>query len=248
MSKHRFAAVLDDLGTVYEKDVSPALKRLYWEDLGHLPIETIEAAASAHRRDPDRGRFFPKPADLLAKVPGHAPMTADEAWGLCLTSFDESDTAIMNEAIDAGRAAALPVWDQGDKIGARMAFRSAYDRAVSMTPRITWRLSLGWDREKQEQAAEKALKAGWLTHDAVMDYLPAPEPAGAAAVVAGLLSGKVVPIRGDDTETRARLAALKSAINPVSAQGELVAEERERFEKRKRKEIARLEDFARKRM
>ena len=65
--KHRFSSLMDDLGLIYDKPVSVDLKRLYWEDLGHLPLAMIAQAMQAHRRDPERGRWWPKPADPLSR-------------------------------------------------------------------------------------------------------------------------------------------------------------------------------------
>jgi hypothetical protein len=129
-----------------------------------------------------------------------------------------------------------------------MAFRAAYERAVSSGQRLTWRLSLGHDRAKREHAAEQAVSAGWLTRDAVREYLPAPEAKGAGAVIAGMLTGKVVPIRGElDDKTRERLAELRDLISGRrhhdDGDGELVAEDRARFEARKRRELDRLDSM-----
>ena len=42
--KQRFSEALDDLGVVYDKEVSVSLKRIYWDDLGRFPIDALEAA------------------------------------------------------------------------------------------------------------------------------------------------------------------------------------------------------------
>lgn len=245
--KRAFADLLAGLLDIYGRVVTPAAASLWWAAFEKHSIQDVSAAFSRYTQDPEQGRYPPTPAAVLSCLPiapGQSRLSADEAWSFCLRSFDEADTAIMNEAIDAGRAAALPVWEIGDKIGARMAFRAAYERAVSSGQRLTWRLSLGHDRAKREHAAEQAVSAGWLTRDAVREYLPAPEAKGAGAVIAGMLTGKVVPIRGDlDERTRERLAALRAVVSRRrdDGGGELVAEDRERFESRKRRELQRLD-------
>ena len=70
--KQRFSDLLNDLGLIYDKEVSVALKRLYWEDLGAYPIAAIEAACQAHRRDRARTvaaeRFFRNPRITMQVV------------------------------------------------------------------------------------------------------------------------------------------------------------------------------------
>ena len=183
MSKHRFSELMDDLGLMYDKAVSTAIKRMYWDDLGGMPIDMIEAAMVAHRRNPDCGRFFPKPADLIRQIErarSAGMPSPDEAWAIALRSFDEAETVCVTDEIMEAVAAALPVWDVGDKVGARMAFRSAYERieanrrAQGAIPK--WRLSLGWDADKRAQAAQAAVAAGRLEHRQVSGLLPSPEP------------------------------------------------------------------------
>jgi len=217
--KARFSQLMDDLALLYDKDVSVGLKRLYWDDLGHLPINVIEMAMQAHRRDPERGRFFPKPADLIDKLqilcPDGRP-DADEAWAQALAVFDETASVCTTDEILEAVASASPVWELGDKIGARMAFKSAYERIVAdrrmRGAQPTWQLSLGWDRANREHVAQEALRLGRLPLEAVQDYLPAPEPQGPAAAIAGLLTGKNVVEFPTDAKTRAHLARLRDML------------------------------------
>jgi hypothetical protein len=241
--KHAFADLLSGLLDIYGRSLTKASAGLWWGALERYSLDEVRAAFSRYTQDPEQGRYPPTPASVIACIPvsaGNARMSADEAWSLCLASFDESDTAITCEAIDAGRAAALPVFEMGDKIGARMAFKSAYDRAIASGQRQTWRLSVGWDRAKREQAAERAVTAGWISHDAVRDYLPAPAVTPEGAAIAGLLTGNVVPIRGVDETVRARLAEVRALLSQQD-RPEMMPEDQERFETRKRKEIERLQ-------
>lgn len=244
MSKAHFSQLMDDLGLIYDKEVSTSLKRLYWEDLGHLPIDMIELAMTAHRRDPVHGRFFPKPAELLGQLQRAHPdgrLSADEAWALMISSFDERETVCLtDEMLEAAKDSAK-VWAEGDKIGARMAFKGAYERitasrrAQGQLP--VWQMSLGWDTAKRAQVAQEALRLGRLPLEKVKDYLPAPAPQGPAALVAGLLSGNVVefPVSADE-KTRRRLAELREVISRAGQsrpERDPVAE-REAFNARKR--------------
>jgi hypothetical protein len=52
----------------YEKEFKPELAKLYFADLQEFDDSTIAAAFNAHRKDPDRGRFFPKVADIIYQI------------------------------------------------------------------------------------------------------------------------------------------------------------------------------------
>ena len=244
--KREFSQMLAGVLELYGRQATPAALGLWWSAFERHPLPEVRAAFSRYIQDPEQGRYPPTPAAVigcLPATPGSARLSADEAWALCLQSFDESDTVVTNEAIDVGRAAALPVFEAGDKIGARMAFRGAYERAMSGGQPVTWRLSVGWDREKREHAAERAVSAGWLTHEAVRDYLPAPKPEGIGAAVAGLLTGNVVPIRDPDETVKARLAEVREILGHVDAPPE--PDRRDAFAARKRSELARFEALKR---
>ena len=84
----------------------------------------------------------------------------DEAWAIALASNDEYDTVVMTGEIQLALNAARPVLDAGDKIGARMAFISAYDRFVSEARTnaqpVNWHISLGFDAGRRIAAINKA--------------------------------------------------------------------------------------------
>lgn len=74
--KGRFAQALIAMGEMYDKDVSQALAAMYFDDLALHSVDQVLEAMTAHRKDPGRGRFFPKVADLVAKL---QPSQADAA-------------------------------------------------------------------------------------------------------------------------------------------------------------------------
>ena len=229
--KQRISDLLDDLGLIYDREVSVNLKRLYWEDLGGFPIAAIEAACQAHRRDRDRGRFFPKPADLLARIGGDAAhIPAEAAWAIALESLDEDRTVVWTAEIERAREAARPIWEIGDKYGARAAFVKAYEAILLATPTPPrYRVSVGNDPAQRHEAVTRALTEGLLTTDQAKHYLPAPDITPAGAAIAGLLTGKVVELPQDDA-TRERLAALRASLaskatgpNPVEVRKDQIA-------------------------
>jgi len=52
----------------YEKEFKPELAKLYFSDLQEFDDYAVAAAFNAHRKDPDRGRFFPKVADIIHQI------------------------------------------------------------------------------------------------------------------------------------------------------------------------------------
>lgn len=247
--KLKFSGLMDDLGTVYDKVVTVDMKRLYWDDLCHLPIGEIEAGMRAHRRDPERGRYFPRPADILARTISGARMSADEAWTIAIRAMDESDSVCATGEILEAAAVAAPIWAGGDKIGARMAFRAAYERIdgrrQSEGRPIKWRLSVGWDTAKRAEAAQQALRLGQITSREAAAYLPAPPATGAVAQIAGLLTGNVVAFPDADAETRDRLRELRNMLTRrPDGSGDRAASERQNFSEKKQRAIEALNAYA----
>jgi len=181
---------------------------------------------------------FPEPAILQALVrcrrelPGRlTPQTiidrinqddgrpsANEAWGIALSAFDEAATVVTNEEINEAMAAARPVMQGGDDIGARMAFRDAYERIVRQNRtkgiRPTWYPSLGTDPHHRTTAIEAAREQGRLTHDQARVYLPAPmtaEDQARGAVISGLLTGATAPMP-NDPKFKERVASLLEVL------------------------------------
>ena len=240
--KQRFAELLDDLGLIYDREVSVGLKRLYWEDLGAYPIAAIEAACQAHRRDTDRGRYFPKPADLLARLGGQAThIPAEAAWSIALASMDEDRTIVWTGEIERAREAARPLWEIGDNIGARLAFVKAYEALLltsQQPPR--YKVSVGNDPAQRHEAVAGAVRDGLLTADQAQHYLPAPEITAEGAAIAGLLTGKVVELPQSEA-TRERLAALRASLSRKVAGPSPAIAHQEAIEARRREALEYLQ-------
>lgn len=149
--------------------------------------------------------------------------SANEAWGLALSAFNEALTVVLNDEIGKAMAAARPVMDGGDEVGARMAFRDTYDRVVRQNRAIgfkpKWYPSLGHDPLLRVDAIKLAEERGLLTHSQAMTYLPAPitaEDQARGAVIAGLLTGTVAPMP-KDPEFKARVSQLLEVLKPGEA-------------------------------
>lgn len=189
--KQKIDLVTSALG-FYDKAIQPAQMPFWLTVLQPYDLAQIKQAITDHLANPDAGRFAPKPADIVREIEKRSPrgITPDEAWSMALLGRDESATVMTNTLIDAGMAAANPILQLGDKVGARMAFLAAYKRADGHVPCV-WRVSLGHDITQREYVIRDAVVAGYITAASVQHLLPAPITQ-AGANIAGLLTGKVV--------------------------------------------------------
>ncbi|MNQ87555.1 hypothetical protein D3C85_1027830 [compost metagenome] len=139
-------------------------------------------------------------ADILQRVqaadgrPGK-----DEAWSIALMAGDEVETVVMTAEVQQAMSAAAPILKLGDRVGARMAFMSAYERLVTVARAVavpvTWSVSLGFDPTRRVTAIESAVRMQLITQEAGTQYLAdlriAPITEDGQAI-AGLLTGSVV--------------------------------------------------------
>jgi hypothetical protein len=125
------------------------------------------------------GQFPPKPADIIQRLTSRdGRPSADEAWAIAIRSFDEYQTVVMNDDISGALEQARDIYYDGDKVGARMAFKSAYDRNIGDSRRegvaVKWWPSIGFDIDGRRDALEQAVVQGLLPRAQVDKLLPAP--------------------------------------------------------------------------
>ncbi|HEN3637719.1 TPA: hypothetical protein U5E40_002353 [Yersinia enterocolitica] len=168
--KREFAEIMKATLAIYGKDASKAVLELYWNALLPNDIDTVRQAFSNWLTDPDQGRFSPKPADIIRNIQHIAGkpdwLSANEAWALALPAQDEANTVVWTNEIAQAWNIAQPIMQEGDKVGARMAFIAAYERltkAAQGTGRTPeWSVSEGWDKETVKGAVEQAVTTGLL--------------------------------------------------------------------------------------
>ena len=164
----RFATLWERAATIYGSELTPEQIQAYARVLDDLPLEMIERALYNHMRDPERGRFMPRPADVLAQSTGETMghPGPEEAWSVAQGATDEADTVVWTPEIAAAWGVALPSVQSGDMIGARVAFIEKYRRIMRDTrtePR--WEASLGHDPALRAARIQAASEAGRLAHD-----------------------------------------------------------------------------------
>ena len=188
-----FYRLLIGIGELYDKTLSTAAQVLYWDALKGYALDDLHAAFKAHVTTPDAGRFMPRPADLIARLP-HQPPGPEEAWALAVQAklWDEAATVVIAQAIFAAFPFAL--WP--DQVAARMAFKEAYPEALREHGEALF-VSLGHDVKGRAPVIAEAVQRGLITAERARQLLP--------NIDARLLSRDAVTALAAKAEDRARL-------------------------------------------
>ena len=179
-----FVALLRDVFGLYPtaKPLTEGQVAMFFRSCAAYSLEHVRAALDAHVRDPQRGRFPPVPADVIAQLQAAAEDDGrpgpEEAWAIARRATDEAATVVWTAEMSQAWAVAIPLLGARDDVGARMAFREAYQRLVAEArdagtpPR--WSASLGWDEQQRAQAIGQAVQLGYLPREELL-ALPAPK-------------------------------------------------------------------------
>lgn len=232
LTKHDAEQLLEQLYATAEvlgSEIKPAAASLMIRDMRDYQRAEIEQAL-ARCRSEITGRLTL--AAILERMPSaNAYLSANEAWGLALTGLDDRQTVVWTQEVATAMGAARPVLDQGDKVGARMAFISAYEREVGAAKaegrEVKWQVSLGYDPAGRKAAIEEAVKEGRLPAPKVEHLLPAPELTGG----------------DDDTdvppEEQKRRKAAVNKLREILADANIGAPPKEDWEEERREELLR---------
>lgn len=165
----------------------PETLRVWWASMEPYGIQQFRMACLSHiRREP---KFPPTLAQLLELMGHREPgrLGVEEAWSRAVLACDESETVVMNDDIAQAWGVAKPIFDLGDEVGARMAFKEAYQRITAhSTGPAKWWPSIGSDPHKRDVALSEAKRAGLLPAEQVKALLPPPMPTKATASPEGL--------------------------------------------------------------
>lgn len=210
--------------------ISPTVAMMMADDLGDYPMDALGIALRACRREV-KGRLTV--ADIIQRCQAEDGRPGkDEAWSIGLESSDEYGTAVMTWEIQQAMAAATPIMNEGDNVGARMAFMSAYERLVRISRQdakpVEWIVSLGIIPERRAEAIERAVQLKRIPQEHAARYLKglyleAPSQTGQA--IAGLITGKVVKPKEED---RKKFMSLKDMVKQrAEALANMTPEERQ---------------------
>jgi len=81
--KSKFAEIVTAMSEVYGKPISKAGLMLWWSVLEQYSFSEVSQAFASHARDTERGRWMPRPADIIAHIEGEKP-TPDQIIGMAL--------------------------------------------------------------------------------------------------------------------------------------------------------------------
>jgi len=85
--KQGFAQTVSAIAELYGKDISQAGFQIWWSALEHYSLAKVQQAFSDHVKDPDRGQWMPKPADIVRQIDGGRP-SPDEIIAMALNPTD----------------------------------------------------------------------------------------------------------------------------------------------------------------
>lgn len=139
LSEGAIAVMVEELSTYDPEDVSEALRRVMVEHKGRLSLAVI-----IERLDAAKG------------------LGVDAAWELAVRAriWDDDTTIVIPTAIL--QAFPLAIWNTGDKVGARMAFKDAYPQRLAESGDGIF-VSLGSDPEGRISAIDEAARNGLIT-------------------------------------------------------------------------------------
>lgn len=131
-----------DLAKFSQEQLRTALSRTRMECTGKLTLKAILDQL-----------------DVLQGRPG-----GNEAWALALRAREERDTVVWTDEVAQAWAAAAPMASGRDLVGARMAFKDAYER-ITQNARDTFKrpepqIAVGWDNAQRVAVVTEAHNDG----------------------------------------------------------------------------------------
>lgn len=175
--KAEFVKLLNLCYATLQKPLPPVEGLNLWMTiLEPYSIDQVRAALSQHMRE---SKFPPVPADVVTRLPKETDgfPDANEAWAIALRSSDEAETVVWTREMAEAFSTASIVLEGGDEVGARMAFKAAYERLLEAARRdgrkAVWVKSLGYDPVRREVALTEAVQSGRLAIEQVAVVVPA---------------------------------------------------------------------------
>jgi len=75
-----FTELLATVSALYRVPLSDKSLELYWSTLKSFEWKAVKVAFQKHLMDPDKGQYFPKPADVVRYIDGNSETQALRAW------------------------------------------------------------------------------------------------------------------------------------------------------------------------
>lgn len=150
---------------------SPAAAAVFANDLDGFPDEAVLAALTRCRKEV-KGILTVQ--DVISRIDDGRP-GAEQAWAML--PHDEETSTVWTEEMAHAWGVARQLLQDGDRVGARMAFKEAYTKAVAdardakLPPK--WTASFGRDAAGRQAALAEAVRLKRLPLDHAVKLLPA---------------------------------------------------------------------------
>lgn len=202
--------------------LSPNTAKTMADDLEQFSVSALVDALQLCRRELNGRLTLAAIIQRLQSADGRPGR--DEAWSIGLASSDETDTVVMTEEIRLAMSAAQPILTVGDKVGARMAFMSAYDRLIAEARQkgepARWSISAGFDPQRRVAAIQQAVlmkRLEPMAANLALEGLGQPTINEDGRAIAGLLTGKAA---SPSPKVRDRLRQIRDEMRERSAERE----------------------------
>lgn len=221
--KKEFASIVGATLKMYRIEPDAEVLRLWWGVLKRFTIEQVREGFSAYIGSNDAE--FLLPTHIVAAIEANEPdgrVGAEEAWATY--PHDESSSAVITNEMAEAMQIAQHLLDDGDRIGARMAFKEAYNRIVAQNKsngiRPKWFASLGHSKEGRELALKDAVAKGRISQDHAISLLPSTVPnsvINAVQEMKYLTASKVEFSENEKAKAKEKLASIKAMLQGGAA-------------------------------
>jgi hypothetical protein len=176
LSEQHHVALLEALAVTAEltgTEVTEAAARVMSTDLAAYPLPQVLAALTRCRREL-KGRLTI--AAVIERLDDGRP-GPEEAWSMI--PMDETGSVVWTEEMSEAYGVGHRLIGHGDHVGARMAFKEAYNALVAKARAeqrpVRWMPSLGHDPAQRAAALAEAVRKGRLSESHAANLLPGPD-------------------------------------------------------------------------
>lgn len=155
---------------IYNKNLSPAAATMFAADLARFTPKQILAALTKCRMEL---KFFPSVAEIASRIDDGRP-GVEAAWSMI--PKDEHGSVVWTQEMAEAFGVARPLLEEGDAIGARMAFKEVYSKLLAEArdrgKRPHWFPSFGFESSGRQAAVIEAVERGRLSQEEALLLLP----------------------------------------------------------------------------
>jgi hypothetical protein len=200
---------------IMQAEVSPVALVVMAEDLQAYDQRLVMQAISRFRKESSKFSLNGI-IQQIEKINPNRRISADEAWAIY--PHDEATSAVITNEMAEAMQVAYPLLQEGDKVGARMAFKNAYERITEnnksngIEPK--WFPSLGSDPSGRELVITEAVRLGRLPQTTIQTLLPPPVDHKFTSNVIALKQVMQISDKTpqDIEKNKARIADIKSML------------------------------------